>query len=80
MTSVKDTHNIKSHEMLKQKLEELKTQTKDLEKLIDMTAKYEQKYGNDISRMSSDDNGSDENFEACPVTQSMVMRRRLLIC
>lgn len=77
MTFVKDTHNIKSQEMLKQKLEDLKTQTKDLEKLIEMTTRYEKKYGN--SRGSLDDGCNIEDAHVA-VSQDMTMRRRLLIC
>ena len=67
--------SVKSHEMLKQKLEELKTQTKDLEKLIDMTAKYEKKYGD----MPPDNSESDDDLESTQ-SKGMAMRRRLLIC
>lgn len=69
--------SVKSHEMLKQKLEELKTQTKDLEKLIDMTTKYEKKYGDDTARVSLDSESDD--FESTQ-SKGMAMRRRLLIC
>lgn len=71
--------SVKSHEMLKQKLEELKTQTKDLEKLIDMTAKYEKKYRDDTARVSLNNSDSDDDFESTQ-SKGMAMRRRLLIC